>query len=254
MHDRYLRGDVEPEQTIAEAYHWYKGAAMFNKVLSRPVKAEEKDALWATAALLGAVAFACIDAKTPEQAWPLRPASDNDLEWLRMSDGKKSVMRIADPYRPDSAFAEVAPLIRRDIDGVSPPNPIVEALPVGFIKLFNLGSGSTRGSNPYHSPAAVLSRLLDIECTQQTMLKYLSFISFVEPEYKRLLEQKDPRALLLLSYWFAKICPSNQWWMQRRALLECQSICIFLQRYHWHNIELQRLLNYPRMMCGLSGI
>lgn len=254
MHDRYLHDGNVIEQSTAEAYHWYKGTALFNQVLRGPVKPEEKDTLWATVALLGAIAFACVDARTPEQAWPLRPATGTDLEWLRMSDGKKSVMKIADPYRPDSAFAEVAPLHRKDFASMSSTDYKIEALPDGFVKLFDLGPSSTRQNNPYHSPAAVLSQLLEIECTQQTILKYLAFISFVEPEYKILLERKDPRALLLLSYWFAKICPYNQWWMQRRALLECQSICIFLRRYHWYDIEIQRLLHYPRMMCGLSTI
>ncbi|RMZ81153.1 hypothetical protein DV737_g2716, partial [Chaetothyriales sp. CBS 132003] len=55
-----------------------------------PIREGDKDALWATAVLLGASAFYRMDARAAHEAWPLN-AADTDLAWLAMSDGEKAV-------------------------------------------------------------------------------------------------------------------------------------------------------------------
>src|SRR5438874_2536460 len=104
IHDRYLSATPNARPTIAEAYHWSRAAALFNQKLSTPIQPRERDALWATAALLGVIAFALVEASTPEEAWPLKRPAPSDLEWLRMSCGKKVVLNVAQPLRPDSVF------------------------------------------------------------------------------------------------------------------------------------------------------
>lgn len=81
MHDRYLSGFADSPQSVAEAYHYYEGTKLFHHALLKPIKPSERDALWASAALLGVLQFASIDAKTYEEAWPLKPPSESDLDW-----------------------------------------------------------------------------------------------------------------------------------------------------------------------------
>jgi hypothetical protein len=104
LHDSYLKGDQRIDKTTA--MHLYQGTSMFKEALSKPIKSSSKDALWTSAALLGAIAFASFEAITPEEAWPLKPDCSSDLDWLKMSDGKKAVYKITDPTRPDSIFTK----------------------------------------------------------------------------------------------------------------------------------------------------
>ena len=251
MHNRYMSALPNTNQSTVEAFHWYQGTALFNSKLSKPIQPSERDAIWTTAALLGVIAISCIEAKTPEEAWPLKPPSSLDLDWLRMSDGKKEIWKIADPLRTDSVFQAVAPEDKKDFLLPYSTGFELEALPSEFIKLYGLDASSTTDNNPYHAAASILARLLNISCNHSTIVKFLSFINDIPPDYKRLLERKDPRALLLLAYWYAKVCQYQQWWIQRRAVLECQATCIYLERYHGHETNIQKLLQFPRMMCDL---
>jgi hypothetical protein len=63
----------------------------------------------------------------------------------------------------------------------------------------------------------------------------------MQPHFKGLLERKDPRALLLLAYWYAKVSGSL-WWMTRLAKLECQATCLYLERHYARETAIQELL------------
>lgn len=59
---------------------------------------------------------------------------------------------------------------------------------------------------------------------------FLSFISNLRPGYKKLLELKDPRALLFLAWWNVKVSQVEEcWWTWRRAVLEGRAICRYLE-------------------------
>ena len=233
MHKRDLYG---LKVTADEEFHWYTGAALFREVLAKPIRNEDKDSLWATAALLGASSFYRIDATTPEEAWPLNP--EKDLTWLALSDGKKAVWKIADVGRKESVFHDLLEEHQKGfaMDWTLMPPNFKEAGIAGM---------------PYHAAASTVANLLVTECNHGSIVRFLAFISSVQPQYRQLLEAKDSRALLVLSYWYAKVCTYNQWWIRRRARLECQAICIYLERHHGNDIELMRLLHYPKMMCGI---
>ncbi|KAL9116260.1 MAG: hypothetical protein Q9227_000631 [Pyrenula ochraceoflavens] len=267
IHDRYLSANPT-KQTPAEAFHWYRGTELFRSTLSRPIPPSIRDALWATAALLGAIAFANLDATTPSEVWPLRPSSPADLDWLRMSDGKKAVFQLADPHRPDSLFhstfsehrdAELSTTISSHV-----LSSLSSTCPPEFLTLYDLhlnntstpGPPPTKVRNPYHATATALLNLLPLPCNQSTILKFLHFITYVDPPFKSLLERKDPKALLLLAYWYAKICQYQQWWIWRRACLECQAICIYLSDPNNRAEEIEglgKLLRFPRLICGMDA-
>src|SRR6516162_9499846 len=108
IHDRYLSTLPNSRKTITEVYHLSRAAALFNQKLSAPIQASDRDALWATAALLGTIAFSSIEASKPEEAWPLKHPEPSDLEWLKMSESKAVIWNITNPLRPDSIFHTIA--------------------------------------------------------------------------------------------------------------------------------------------------
>lgn len=251
MHDRHLSATPTANLSTTEAFHWYQGTALFNaKLSSGPFQGSERDAVFATAACLGVIAFYYIEAKTPDEAWPLKPPSSLDLNWLVLSDGKRELARVAQPTGEKSAFQTLMPFENTKPRSASATVPGLEALPPEFIQLCGLDATSTSDNNPYHAVASDLAKSLHSGCQLTTILSFLSFIMSMPPEYKSLLKQKDPCALLLLAYWFAKMCQYRHWWILGRAALEGQAICIYLQRYYGDEPDIQSLLHFPRMMCG----
>lgn len=251
MHDRYLSTAPNDKLSTTEAFHWYQGTALFNKKLSGPIPASERDAVFGTAVCLGVITFFYTEAKTPEEAWPLKPSSSSDLSWLSLSDGKKEIGKLVQPDGRESVLQTLMPFENTKPPPTSPTVPGLEALPYELIQLCGLQATSTSLDNPYHSVASSLAKSLHSDCKLTTILSFMCFISFMPLEYKELLKRKDPCALLLLAYWFAKMCQYPHWWIVGRAKLEGQAICIYLGKYLGNEPDIQKLLQFPKMMCGI---
>jgi hypothetical protein len=253
LHDRYLAGTPAISQTILS--HWYNGTAKFKETLMKPLKNETRDALWASAALLGVIQFASIDVRSAEEAWPLKPSDPSDLDWLKMSEGKKAIFALTDPLRPDSAFRKMSinhdSLFRPMIEPQDQYKPHAIDLTRDFVDMFDLGPTSTRYDNPYYRPAMILARLLHIKCDGNNILEFFGFMMHMGPELRALLDGKDAKALLLVVYWYAKLY-RGQWWLRRRGLLEGQAICMYLDKYYSDNAKLQRMLEWPKAELGLE--
>lgn len=252
IHDRYLTESPNSRMAVTEVYHWSRAAALFNQKLSAPIQPHDRDALWAAAALLGFISFASVEASKPEDAWPLKRLEKPGLEWLRMSEGKMAVWNLAEPWRPESIFHNLLVEKEHRHRLSAATRSSVEVMPAVFNELYGIDDSSTPDNNPYYSAVHSLARLLRIECNLPNVPTFLGFMKHFDLKGMRLLEQKDPRMLLLLAYWYAKVCHSA-WWIERRATIECQGICLYLERYHADQTLIQELLEFPRLQCGLGS-
>lgn len=253
VHDRYITGPAASHSTLEEVYHLSQAAALFNQKLSGPIHPDDRDALWATAGLLSQIAFAFVDASTPEEAWPLNDPDPEGLEWIAMSENKMAIWEIANPMRPESIFHGLAMDIMKLYEhcGVSEPN--IANLPPLFVKVFDLENVEIEDSCPYRSSVLLLSALMTMECTRDTLVKFLGFSSHMNPKFKSLLIHKDPKALLLLAYWYAKVL-NSVWWLDRRATMECQAIILYLERNHPGEKDILELLRFPKECCGVGRL
>ncbi|CAD6445951.1 97145071-95b0-4e2d-b7f8-a6ec2358420b [Sclerotinia trifoliorum] len=250
-HDRYLtlQKGGSSQRTPAEIYHLARAASLFNQKLCRPIAYKDKDVLWATAALLGIVAMSSIEASSPYDAWPLTPYADHDLDWLRMSECKSAVFELTDPTRKDSIFHVMS--IEYDIAHYgSDEKPDLSSFPSHFAKLFDLDEYSNSMNNPYYSAIMALGRIMKIECNRSALLSFFRFLTTMSPQLKILLKMRDPRALILLAYWYLKT-RTLVWWVERRATLECQAICIYLERHHGDNSLIQETVRGVKRESGL---
>lgn len=245
LHDRWIASPFQPKASLEENWHWSQAAAMLNQKLSRPIPPEDRDAVWATGNLFSIITFCAIEAETPEEAWPLN--SGADLNWLKMGDGKKVIWQVANPLMPGSVFQKLAQEIRDGPMMDPPPTSSLEGIPPAFVQLYDLESV---GVNPYEYAVRALVPLLQIECDDLTLSKFFGFIMHFEPAFLALVVEKDPRALVLMALWYAKICDS-QWWCTRRAMLECQATCLYLERNYPEDVAILELLQVPKMRCGL---
>lgn len=230
-----------------ETYHWYQSITLFNnKLRSSAPEPSAQDALHATSVLLGMIAFANIEVDTPEEAWPLRPASSIDLNWLIMSWGKQEIWKLS-ADRKASAFKEL----------LGPPMPVsfpsatdarLQNLPLAFKSIYALDATSTIDNNPYHLAVCILADAMKVNDAPTTISLFWTFVYTMRPNYRCLLLQKESKAILLLSWWLAKVCEFPHWWIWRRVSLECRAICIYLERLHRDDFDILRHLEYPKAM------
>lgn len=248
-HDRLLSTSKDnAKRSIAEAYHWSQGAALLNQKLSAPIRPQDRDALWAAAAILGLLSIAEIEASTPWEAWPLKASEPSDLGWLDMSHGKEAIWKATDPMRPDSIFHAMKDDYR--VLMIRPALCEIHDMPKDLVELCHLNRVAQPTQNPYFTAVSLLTRVWHLKCTPALMTRYMQFLGFMDPAFKSLLHEKDPRALLILACWFGPMCDSL-WWMARRAKLECQAICLYLELFHPHEKDIQVLLARPKEQCGL---
>lgn len=257
LHDRATSLDPSTPPSAAELFHSAQGTALYNSRLSNPESCSrsELDALWIGSAFLGVASFAYVEARTPEEAWPLQTRPASEPHWMTIGDGKKEVWRISDLAGQDSCLNNlVQPVLEIFFAGEkTAPEDKLCNVPPEILHFLGLDDPATQQSNPRFNPATIMSGLMPLEYNSTTILQFVVFHTHMEPEFRELLEQKDPGAMLLLAYWYAKVCKYQQWWTWRRAILECQAICIYLRRYHPELPHLDVALQYPESVCGGYG-
>ncbi|KAF2722529.1 hypothetical protein K431DRAFT_266560 [Polychaeton citri CBS 116435] len=254
-HYRWTCEDSSPRMKEAEAFHWYHGTSQFNDLLSNPIKEEERDAIWATATFLGAMSWSDIEGTTPEEAWPMRPDSPDDLEWMKMGTGKTAIWRLADPLRIGSCFRET--LVREAGENFTAKQTTVPAVPSEHQRdIFALCDMAEDGTadrlNPYADMAKTMARLIAIEITAYNAMEFLVVLSHMSPDFKAHLAAKDPRALLLVSLWYSKAIAIDRWWLTRRCRVEGQSIVMYLQKWHWQDVKIRKLLQITKPAFGME--
>ena len=248
-HDRFLSaGPNNPKYLCIETYHGAQGAALLNQKLSSPIRGQDRDAIWSSAALLGIAGMTSLEASNSTAIWPLKPYEPTDLDWLNMTVGKVAMWRATDPTRPDSIFHNMADEYHLLME---PPTLCgVEEMPIEFVRLCSLDGPLPLDQNPYYFAVSSLSQLLQTEDPHDSMPRHLKFLSLMGPEFRSLLLCRDPRALLIFAYWYASISGSV-WWISRRAQLECQAICLYLENNHAGEEDIQIMLTVPKIKCGL---
>jgi hypothetical protein len=236
------------QQSTLELYHWYEGTSQFNRKLSGPLTSSERDAIWVAAVLLGCSTIAQVDGDRPQEVWPLKSPSPNDLDWLKISWGKKEAWRIADIYRPDSTLRGLQyNRVPDDFLSVPSDREVFRNLPQELTMFCGLGPKSTAATNPCHIPGSILARLVPLENNWENILKFLTFLGHMPLDFRTLLEEKDPRALVIMLWYQALWLGSEQWWMRRRCVLETEAIIIYLERHHGDAPYLQKMLEFPKV-------
>ncbi|OJJ50606.1 hypothetical protein ASPZODRAFT_126498 [Penicilliopsis zonata CBS 506.65] len=254
MHERYLTGVSSTRLSTSEAYHWYRALSAFNSRLLLPLRREEYIPLWTVATIFSIIVYTYPNADTPEQAWPLRAASTSDLDWLLMNTGKHEVHKLAgNEWDADPVFQILSFQHEDELLPQSPAKVDFESIPKWFSRVFHLDGDSDSRRNPYHTAAIELAEVLDRNCPViTTILSFAAFRMNISHELQQLLLRKDPRALLLLACWYAKVCNIGVWWLTPRAVLEGQAICRYLEEQHGYDMDIQLVLQFPKSILFSS--
>ena len=256
LHDAHLI--TSPTSPLATTYqesaltHWNTATKLFNAVLSRAIPPSYRDAIWATGALLGTASMAYIESSRPEDAWPLKPPDPNDLSWLRLSEGKRAVWKIANPTRPESMFHQLGAIMSHRVRPAWLDDPNFDTVPDRWARLFDIQRGDTLASNVYYGPVLCVLSMTDLELTRESVFPFISFLLYMTPEFRGRLEVKDPRAMVLLLWWFRRVQGGGNdiWWMTRRARVEGRAIEIWLERWYGGEEGLMRMFETVRGGAG----
>ncbi|KAI1108447.1 hypothetical protein F5Y14DRAFT_83733 [Nemania sp. NC0429] len=265
IHDLVL----DPSQcsrTTPLVYHWYHAVASMRRHLSKPIPPAERDMVWISSNLIGISSIAYGDVPSPEEAWPLRPPSPADLSWFTLCDGQKLIAELTDPMRLDSAFYLPAKEMRdlcswvRGLGKMSTEAKecLVTGMPRRFERFFGISSerpvslsadGVNDDDNPYYAAAKLASELFQLELDQENFLMHIYFVRALDAPFRDLLIRKDEKAMLLLLYWYAKICDRRLWWLWRRSCIEGLAVCRYLERAWMASGDEEGLglLELPRM-------
>lgn len=261
MHDRHLSmmDNLQycPHLVLAEYYHWYRATLLFNDRLSalRQFQGEEtaasRVAMLSTAAILWTISFSHIEARTSQEAWPLKSTSSSDLNWIRMNSGKEQIWKVTQSYRPDPVSMTLASMRTHEMLIIPYKDKINDGflnnIPPAFIRLFNLANHDSPPQDdsidPHYTIGMQVAQVVFGDYPiYVTILSFVSFVGGISSEVKGLLEAKDPRMLLALALWYAKLYQVGIWWMSRRLLLEGQAIRIYLKRFYSHDADIQAVL------------
>ncbi|KUJ14571.1 uncharacterized protein LY89DRAFT_143351 [Mollisia scopiformis] len=256
LHDRYFSPlGLNSSLTPSEVYHWGRSLNLYSLALTKPIAPASRDPLWATAAFLGVLSIAHVEARTAKDSWPYAPPSLMDLSWLKMSEGKKTIWKDGNAFMEESDFRILAheqqgnyqpPLVYGSKEGIC-------TLPSNFLAYFAIGDGFDLIDNPYYASVYSLAQSWKLTSAFQVIMNWIFYITNMENRYKTLLRSKDPRALLLMAYWYRLAAETKHWFLMRRVHVECESICLYLEQHYSQDHELQILLEYPRSILALGS-
>ncbi|KAJ9605298.1 hypothetical protein H2200_009955 [Cladophialophora chaetospira] len=188
-----------PPLSEHEIGHWYLATSCFNADLASalknttPLDIRQQAALCATSVLLVVLTFCYVEARTPEEAWPLAggpsPSTSEDLQWIGMSNGKMSAQSLTRGLATDPVFRHLV-LGNEQDKGAFPSymtTPAIEG--ECFQELEQLVSGPG---------IEALTRSANSTCLITIIFSFWSFVGEMTVEFEDSLRKKQPEALLLL--------------------------------------------------------
>lgn len=244
----------------ALAYHWYHGTVLHKQSIAQTHHSStELDAIWAAAHLLTSGTIGYLESYDPETHWPnpgrgcsqQQQQQHDNLDWLRLSIGRRGLWPLVKPQRKGSLFNSL-------LTAFEPPDPgrpiPPDLFPKSFLSLYGLTPGLAAAAadppNPYFVACTVLAQLLPERCDAWNVFRFTALAELVDEPFCDLLARRDHRALLLLAWWWAKLCALESLWTPRRARVEGLAICLFLEREHARggggDERIRELAAYPR--------
>lgn len=238
---------LSAESRASLAYHWYHAITLYKERLSKveTLSGTELNGLWISASFINGASVTFLESHDPYCVWPLKSNPENDLGWVTLNIAKRMLWRVCHPNQvADTSLDPRDPMNfeRRLVKGV---------LPQSLLDWLDIGDDSTVENNTFFGPAALLSHLIPETDPHSAISRFVSRNGALPEAFRGLLERKDPRALLLLLFCYAKVCVDKRWHVSRRARVEGRSILLFLQIFHGNDATVQSLLEYPHAVLDL---
>lgn len=236
-------------------------AILFN-LLTFALPADEDPAPAASAEAAGGTAAPEHTEPDPAKSWVFstRPAR---LDWLAVQLGLRELVIASLPYREharswdhlnhEGAPDQLAAAEARDAVLPAEGPELDSRVPDTWLEVFGIGRKPPRGARKrclldpldkrkklgddeevrdrlFREPLFLLAETRDFEPTLANVFHYFQFLGKLEPEFKTLLYDRDPRAMWAMGYYLGLICRFKYiWWVTRRARRDFAAIVIWLR-------------------------
>lgn len=189
------------------------------------------------------------------------------LDWLAVQLGLRELVIASIPYRGQARSWEhdkqrdpLADAEARDA-ALPPDGPELDArVPDAWLEVFGIGRKPLKGSRKrclldplekrklrkkelalidedeeirdhlFREPLFLLAETRDFAPTMANVFHYFQFLGKMEPEFKTLLYDRDPRAMWAFGYWLGLVCRFDYiWWVTRRARRDFTAIVIWMR-------------------------
>lgn len=237
-----LNPSLHQRYAIAEACHWQSGLQLYRKALT--AKTHDFDGT-ITATFLSIIFTFALDDEIPQDSY----AGDDPeklmhaINPLAATGGFGALRDILGERLMDSVWRAVLLDSDDDQGTFSAATPGVVGLPSALVDLCDLNESSTSENSDYHTIVRLLAPLLRLKSHSGNFTKLIAFSGRTWLHFRPLLFRRDPRALLLISYWFALMRQVDQWWIATRAKAECLAIVNHLCQLG--DAKITALLPYP---------
>ncbi|CAH0050923.1 unnamed protein product [Clonostachys solani] len=240
-HERSLISTSKPNQgrTVSEMKHFLQCTTLFQRHLREDIHPVDRDPIWATASWLSILLFIAIDENDPSKAWPFKGSETADMDWLRMGDTKWKLFQLTNPNRPESIFYPISNLYAQMRTNIAASG--IDSISPSLYEVCGLDGSSRHDTNPYFQAAQTITNLGNFEPSKIPFPAAMSFITHGHPDFKVLLLNKDPVALLLHALWYSRVRKSV-WWINLRAITELKAICLYLREHYSENALIMELL------------
>ncbi|CAK1364857.1 unnamed protein product [Cercospora beticola] len=232
---------------LAEATHWENGLQLHRKNLTtmKPGQSiDQWDALVATTFLSIMYTFSMHEEGLEGTTLSDEHGLEHFFTPLETTGGFRSLFHLFP--RDNNAQSSWLPILYGTDDSAgtfTSEAPGIEGLPEPFVKLCEMDETSTSHNNPYHKIVRGLAPLLCLEPAPSNFATLFAFLGRTWPSLKPLVYIRDPRGLLLLSYWLALLQQVDQWWLTKKARAACGAIIAFLSRVQ--DPEIDELMAFP---------
>ncbi|PWY78481.1 hypothetical protein BO94DRAFT_522172 [Aspergillus sclerotioniger CBS 115572] len=224
-HIRHLANDNRG-YALSETYHWQQAITQYSKEITT-IGPNNTDSLISACLLLTVRSFA-LDEYSPLSSFVF---SDDpvSLNWLSLQAGLRYLIGATAKWVDGSMWWEMFMRSHDQFLNIfDDDRPGRVAMDPELADLCGIDDTTTAETNPYHAPVRMLTGLLSLERGVKHFAAYTGFMGRLLPDFLEKLMQKDPPALVLLSWWLGLMYGTGMWWVQTRAKSEITAICWYL--------------------------
>ncbi|CCD55730.1 similar to transcription factor Cys6 [Botrytis cinerea T4] len=251
-HLHYLH-PKEKKYNIAFTLHYSKSLSSYLSELRTSLNSSNADAIIASSYLHTMLTFRNIQ---PDQN--IEIDGSGRVTWLRAMRGVSTLWDTNDmnSHLQDSIMLNMKhdPKLLNEgpcnHDKPNDVNPWALETSRALHRLFEEENNSKSFKDSYERPLRHLCQLIRLGTDQDTVCTFMSFVGELPESFIKLLDQKDPRALLILCYWSALLSQKYYWWVRDPATAVCGRLCAYLDRIPDEGIR--SLLYYPASLCGYT--
>lgn len=248
-HLSFLQPEVKKYE-VAATVHYQHALTSYSCQLELAFDAENVDSVIGCGYLQTILAFENISRLLPE-------ADDGDsaVAWLRTMQGIKILQSSYNilPYLEQSiwlpVFLESGGWEESNCQHMDEADDSwASNTSRSLYRLCEVSFDSSYNTNPYQQPLKRLCQLIRSDESHETIGRFMAFIGKLPGEFIQLVLKRDPRAMLIMTYWFALICRIDQWWIVHSATPKCREFCASLDKVA--DLQIRALLKFPAGRCG----